>query len=147
MDGLDIDGHSIEKARLVTRVLGNAERVRFEVRDVFALEGAYEFGICAGGLYHISNPQELLEMLARRIRSALVIQTVYSLANSSPDYFETPAPRWTWGCRFSHGRLLAMVAGAGWEVVESRANELAGNNRPDDRGSACLLCVPRKAVP
>jgi hypothetical protein len=35
-----------------------------------------------------------------------------------------------------------MVEAAGWSVVESLTNELTGNTRPEDRGSAYLLCVP-----
>jgi 2-polyprenyl-3-methyl-5-hydroxy-6-metoxy-1,4-benzoquinol methylase len=56
---------------------------------VFDSQGPYDFGICAGGLYHISNPKELLMDLRQKVKKALVIQTVYSLANEDEDYFET----------------------------------------------------------
>jgi len=72
---------------------------------------------------------------------ALVVQTVCSLAQTAADYFETPAPGQDWGCRFSYDRLLSMLADAGWNVVASSTNELGGNARPEDRGSAYVLCV------
>ena len=95
-----------------------------------------------GGLYHISSPASLLQNLRSRVTGPLVIQTVYSLAKTAPDYFETPAPGWTWGCRFSHQRLLDMVRQAGWKILEESTNELKGNQRPEDRGSAYLLTMP-----
>ncbi len=140
--GIDANDHDLAKARLITRLLGNQEKIAFLHADVFELPGAYDFGICAGGLYHLSNPQDLLKRLREKIRTALVIQTVYSLTNTSEDYFETPAPHWTWGCRFSYPYLLRTVADCGWIVMNALTNELKGNTHPEDRGSAYLLCMP-----
>jgi hypothetical protein len=39
-----------------------------------------------------------------------------------------------------------MVTHAGWVIVEKSENELTGNDRPEDRGSAYLLCVPPSFV-
>lgn len=94
----------------------------------------------------MSNPHDLLKLLTEKIRTAIVIQTVFSLANTSSDYFETPAPDWTWGCRFSYSYLLQMVKDSGWKIVDASANELEGNNQMKDRGSAYLLCVPSQSV-
>jgi 2-polyprenyl-3-methyl-5-hydroxy-6-metoxy-1,4-benzoquinol methylase len=142
MLGVDADARAIEKANLMAKLLDDAHRCRFEQRDVFELDGTFDFGICAGGLYHLADPLALLTGLRQRIRTALVVQSVYSLAHEEPDYFETPAPGWTWGCRFSHAYLLEMVARAGWEIVAHSTNILEGNPRPEDRGSAYLLCLP-----
>jgi hypothetical protein len=68
------------------------------------------------------------------------------LARTKPDYFETPAPGWTWGSRFSYGCLQGFLTRAGWEIIEATQSDLAGNERPDDRGSAYLLCVPPSYV-
>lgn len=142
--GIDIDDRELSKARLITKLLGNSKKVRFDNCDVFGLDGTYDFGICAGGLYHISNPHDLLKLLSTKIKTALVVQTVYSLANESEEYFEAPVPPWTWGCRFSYKYLLQMVKDAGWNVLHASKNELRGNKRLQDRGSAYLLCVPIK---
>jgi hypothetical protein len=141
MQGVDLDPLYIAEARLISKVLGNTRQTRFSVANVFDLRDRFDFCICAGGLYHLSNPQELLRRLTGRVRCALVIQTVYSLEDKPDDYFETPAPGWTWGCRFSLPYLLRMVEDSGWTIVSSSADELGGNAELKDRGSAYLLCV------
>ncbi len=146
MRGIDVDRHALAKARLMTKLLRNQERASFLAQEVFELTGTYDFGICSGGLYHLPDPEDLLRSLKDKINTSLVIQTVYSLANEADDYFESPAPHWTWGSRFSYGYLLTMVENAGWRVVRSATNELAGNDRPEDRGSAYLLCRPAKGT-
>jgi 2-polyprenyl-3-methyl-5-hydroxy-6-metoxy-1,4-benzoquinol methylase len=133
----------LRQARAMTTLLGHTGRADFRAEDVFDVSGTYDFAVCAGGLYHVTDPAALLRRLRDMVRSALVVQTVYSLARTEPDYFETPAPGQTWGCRFSYQRLLAMLAETGWDVVDSTANELGGNPRPEDRGSAYALCTPR----
>ena len=142
MYGIDKNYFYIAKARLITKILGNSDKITFDCRDVFQLSETYDFCICAGGLYHISNPHELLRLLAARVRYAMVIQTVYSLADESENYFESPAPGWTWGCRFSYQYCKKMVNDAGWTVISEAVNQLEGNKRLEDRGSVYLLCVP-----
>ena len=140
--GIDLDKKELARARLAAKILGWGEKTAFEREDAFKLKGEYDFCICAGGLYHLEDPARLLSELARKIHGPMVVQTVVSLARTSPDYFETPAPGWTWGSRFSTGRLQDMVAKAGWDILQSTENELTGNDRPEDRGSVYLLCLP-----
>ncbi len=144
MYGIDIDNYYITKARIITKVLGNSVKVRFDCRDVFDLKDTFDFCICAGGLYHLSNPHELLRLLATKIRVALIIQTVYSLKNMSSSYFESPAPGWAHGCRFSLRYLVQMVKDTGWTILSESTNQLEGNMRLEDRGSVYLLCVPAR---
>jgi predicted RNA methylase len=92
-----------------------------------------------GGLYHVSDPTEILSKSYAMARKFLIVQTVYSLVSDSPDYFESPAPGWTWGCRFSRQWLAAQIADLGYDVVDSHHNELEGNERLEDRGSAYYL--------
>lgn len=142
MCGLDVRREDLSKAKLISKVLGNSEAVTFLRQDVHDLEGKYDFGICAGGLYHLKNPKMLLKKLTQHIKTALVIQTVYSLADADKDYFETPAPGWDWGCRFSYDYLINMVEDSGWKIELEDKNELTANPLPQDRGSAYLLCTP-----
>jgi protein-L-isoaspartate O-methyltransferase len=139
--GVDLDGRELAKARLAAKLLG-VDTVEFRLADVFATTDRASVGICAGGLYHVSDPEALLARLRDQVSDALVVQTVYHLGRTEPDYFERPAPGWTWGCRFSHEYLLRMVGRAGWRVERQEVNELTGNDRPEDRGSAYLLCTP-----
>ena len=142
--GVDADATEIDKARLAAKLLGVAN-VTFDVDDVHTFGGRAAIGICAGGLYHVSDPAALLRRLRDQIDHVLVVQTVFHVGRTDPDYFEAPAPGLTWGCRFSYDRLLAMVEGSGWQIVSAERNELTGNDRPEDRGSAYLLCVPAPA--
>lgn len=139
--GIDTDAVEIDKARLAAKLLGVANAT-FAVADVLTSDARAAVGICAGGLYHLTDPEALLVRLRRQIDHVLVVQTVFHLARPEPDYFETPAPGLTWGSRFSYEYLLAMVERSGWRIVSAERNELTGNDRPEDRGSAYLLCVP-----
>lgn len=126
----------------MSRILNLVRKTFFEKRDVYTMSDTYDFGICAGGLYHVADPGALLKLLSAHVKGPLVIQTVYSLAETSPEYFETPAPGWTWGCRFSYDHLKKLCRDAGWKIIREEKNELLGNKRPEDRGSAYLLCIP-----
>lgn len=152
MTGVDLgatqsagDPMHLRQAVAMSALLGHDGRAEFRNQNVFDVTGSFDFGICAGGLYHVTDPEALLRKLTGNVRTALVVQTVYSLAETAADYFETPAPGQDWGCRFSYDRLLAMISDAGWSVVAASSNELGGNARPEDRGSAYALCVRRSA--
>ncbi len=67
---------------------------------------------------------------------------MYHLGRPEPDYFESPAPGWTWRCRFSYDYLLSMVGRCGWRIEQAESNVLIANDRREDRGSAYLLCTP-----
>jgi hypothetical protein len=92
-----------------------------------------------GGLYHVANPIEVLESSHRLARGYLVVQSVVSLATEDAEYFETPAPGWDWGSRFSRASFDAMIRARGYDIVQSHANELTGNERLSDRGSVYYL--------
>lgn len=138
--GIDLSAGHLKRAREITKKLGNEGAVGFTHCDVMDLDEEYDFGICAGGLYHLADPKSLLTLLREKIKKALVIQTVVSLENTEEDYFETPAPRRLHGCRFSSRYLVKMVEACGWEIIEEHSNELEGNVQIHDRGSAYLLC-------
>lgn len=138
--GVDRDEAEVARANLMARVLGLRRRARFHVGDVFAWDEPADVVMCAGGLYHLEDPAALLRRLRELTRSSLVVQTVYHLGVDDPGYFETPAPGWSWGCRFSLGYLRNMLVASGWEVVSEATNELEGNEKPKDRGAAYFLC-------
>ena len=140
--GIDLNPYHLDRARLAARLLGLDDRVRFELRNVFSVDEPYDVLMNCGGLYHIDNPWELLRRNRALDPSALVVQTVYSLARTERDYFETPTPGWTWGCRFSLAFFEDMVRAAGWRIEQMETNELEGNDRPEDRGSVYAVCTP-----
>ncbi len=142
IEGVDLDEHEIHNARLATRVLGHDDRVTFSLRSVSDLERSYEIGICAGGLYHLTEPGRLLRTLTENITHALVVQSLISLVDESEDHFEAPAPGQDWGSRFSYAHLRRLLVDAGWRILDEARNELEGNVGALHRGSAYFLCAP-----
>jgi hypothetical protein len=134
-------GHNKE----VAAVLG-LDDIEFICDDVANLEKYGRFDIVAnvGGLYHMSNPEEVLLASYRAASKFLIVQTVVSTAKNDPRYFETPAPGWTWGCRFSKEWLDRTIKKHRMLVVDQHFNELEGNSRPEDRGSCYYLIDVRQ---
>lgn len=132
----------LDQARVITKLLGNETKIIFERRDVFNLQDEYDICLCLGGLYHLNDPEKLLGLLRKKTRKVLIIQTVVSLEREDEDYFETPCPGWTWGCRFSHQYLLKMLERNGWNIQQTDRNEITWNKRLCDRGSSYVLCTP-----
>ncbi len=119
----------------------NYEFILADLSDISQFEKFEKTDIVAniGGLYHVSNPREVLVKSYEAAEKFLIVQTVVSLSSKDPDYFVTPAPGWTWGCRYSRESFDKMVRGFGWKIVDSFFNELEGNERSDDRGSVYYL--------
>src|SRR5579871_5500291 len=144
--GIDNDRDGFNKpATEIARRLGL--RVEFQRRDVNDLNesDAYDVVANVGGLYHVPNPVEILRKSWALARRYLIVQSVVSLANESPDYFEAPAPGWTHGSRFSADFLFGAVHAEGYRVIDSCRNVLEGNERPGDRGSVYMLIEKRPA--
>lgn len=133
------DGHFVN-AKIIAERLG-IDNIEFIQDDVNNLDQYDKSDIVAniGGLYHISNPEDVLKKSYNMARKYLIIQSVVSLANESEDYFESPAPGWTWGCRFSRQSFNKLITGLGYDIIDSHFNELEGNERLEDRGSLYYL--------
>lgn len=137
---IDIDKRSIQLGRVMNSVL--RENINFICMDVFDVspDKKYDIVLCAGGLYHLSNPEKLLRLCYEVTRHYLVIQTAVTLETEDKDYFVRPAPGWNWGCRFTNAKLKGWLERIGWKIVKHERNELRGNIRLSDRGSVYYLC-------
>lgn len=135
----DSDGH-LAGARRISAYLGFG-RVDFVRADMEKIESDRRFSIVAnvGGLYHVSNPREVLVRSYAMAERYLIIRNVVSLSTTDENYFEAPAPGWTWGTRFSRQSFDRLVQGLGWKIIDQSFNELKGNPRPEDRGSVYYL--------
>lgn len=135
----DRDGH-LGLAPKVAALLGLAD-VRFLKMEVDAIDTLPPVDIVAnvGGLYHVADPLAILAKSYAMARRYLIVQNVVSLANEDDRYFERPAPGWTWGNRFSRASFDKAMRDTGWDIVDSHFNELEGNERAEDRGSAYYL--------
>lgn len=115
--------------------------VYFHKADIFSIDEENSVDIVAniGGLYHVPDPAKAIDISYRHCRKYMILQTVVSMENNAPDYFETPAPGWSWGCRFSRAWLDQLVADKGYKVIDSHFNELEGNEALGSRGSSYYL--------
>jgi len=139
---VDLDAAEIDRAQTAARVLG-IDNITFHIEDIWERvqrPEQYDLILCAGGLYHLTEPRRLLESLRTVAAGYLVIQSAVTLETDDPDYFVSPAPGWKHGSRFTHAGLRKWLTELGWEVVEEAENELTGNPRLCDRGSSYFLC-------
>ena len=150
MVGIDLDIESPEKrggvllqAEAASAALGTADRFAAVRGDVLKFDGHFDFCINYGGLYHLLDPASLLRRCRERIRGPMLLQTVVSLSDTSDEYFESPAPGWTWGCRFSEGYLRSMLDESGWEVEAWESGVAEYNRGMSDRGVVFALCRPK----
>ena len=141
--GVELDPEQIRRAETIVRRLGFDE-VGFRQEDAWTFlersREAYDLVLCAGGLYHLSDPGRLLQAVTRVARGCLVVQSVVTLETEDAGYFVQPAKGWQHGCRFTHGWLRARLEALGWRILEEARAELPGNRRPHDRGSSFYLC-------
>lgn len=139
----DRDGYLVQ-ARTLAGLLKETN-VGIHKVDMFEMPADYRASIVVnvGGLYHVSDPLRALEISHNMAQEYLIVQTVVSLANESADYFEAPAPGWTWGSRFSYAFLRREILKRGYKIMDEDRNVLSGNDRPEDRGSAYFLISRR----
>jgi methyltransferase family protein len=133
------DGHSAAAPVIAGRL--GLNNVRFDLREVDTITelDAYDVVANIGGLYHVSNPIEILRKSYDLAKRYLIVQSVVSLASNRDDYFVSPAPGWQHGCRFSPQSFTKMVESQGYRILDRFYNELEGNARPEDRGSVYFL--------
>lgn len=115
--------------------------VFFHKEDILNINKKDSIDIVAnvGGLYHVSDPIKAIDISYDFCKKYLIIQTVVSMENTASDYFEAPAPHWTWGCRFSRAWLDKVISEKGYDVIDTYFNELEGNSKPVSRGSVYYL--------
>ena len=135
----DRDGH-LGEAQAVKEALDD-RRVHLHVRDVLTLPAEVKASIVlnCGGLYHMADPLRALRISYAMATEYLIVQSVVSRRHTDASYLERPAPGWPHGCRFSAAFLEQAIREQGWRIVDKDENELLGNDRPDDRGSAYYL--------
>jgi hypothetical protein len=133
------DGH-VATGRAVAASLG-LDDVRFVEMEADRIDTLPPVDIVAnvGGLYHVADPLDILRKSHAMAKRYLIVQTVVSLASDDPQYFQSPAPGWTWGNRFSRESFDRVMRETGWQIVDRHFNELEGNERPEDRGSMYYL--------
>lgn len=138
--GVDKKAKNIKKARVIASKLG-IKNVVFEEKTITPESEFPQSDIVAniGGLYHVDAPEKFLELSYRMAKRYLIIQSVVSLATNDENYYESPAPHWTWGNRFSKESFDKMIKRHSFDVIDYHFNELEGNTPAEDRGSVYYL--------
>ena len=133
------DNH-LQEAYAIKSILAD-ETVHIHQTDILEIEKSFHSSIVVntGGLYHVENPLEVLERSHAMASRYLIVQTVTSLACENINYFETPAPGWQHGCRFSHAWIENEIRKRRYCIIDSERNILTGNARSEDRGSSYFL--------
>jgi hypothetical protein len=133
------DGYFPNAQKIASRL--GIDSINFLNADVDSIDTLPSVDIVAnvGGLYHVSNPKEILTKSYALASRFLIVQSVVSLTTDSDSYFESPAPGWTWGSRLSKNSFDRMIRELRYKVIHSHFNELKGNERAEDRGSIYYL--------
>jgi hypothetical protein len=134
------DGYT-DLAKTIASRLG-LQQIEFVISDINnnAKLGTYDIVANVGGLYHTENPEEILQLSYEMSNNYLIVQNVVSLANTNNNYFETPAPGWTWGSRYSRESFdNLMQKKFDSKIIFHHFNELTGNSRLEDRGNSMYL--------
>ncbi len=129
------------KAESIRNILG-LDNVSFIKMDSNDIDTLIPVDIIAniGGLYHVSNPMEILFKSYKMAIDYLIVQSVVSMANTDYNYYEQPAPGWDWGNRYNRYSFDSMICKMfRGKIVDSHFNELEGNDRLEDRGSVYYL--------
>lgn len=141
------DNYSLKSEKIAKKLhIPNYTFIKENINNIQKY-GPYEIVANVGGLYHVSNPKEILLKSYNIATRFLIIQSVVSLANCEKDYFETPAPGWTWGSRFNQISFEEMIKSCDFTVIDKHFNELLGNPRAEDRGSVYYLIEKKKSIP
>ena len=131
-------GGVLGQARVMSRLLDYEPSLHIRNMDVFDFTQNVDFILCFGGLYHLEKPIELMQQIFG-LTDLVIVQTIVSLQNKSQDYFETPAPKWTWGSRMSEKYFERAVLAQGWKILEWNLVIADYNSDLSDQGN--LFCV------
>lgn len=141
LTGVDLNGEDIQRCRAMARhlVLGRAEFHEQDVQNFVQTSTPYDIVLCVGGLYHLSDPANLLKGLRRIVRGYAIIQSAVTADDTGPDLLVAPNPWFrTWGALFSHSYLQARTLESGFEIIASDFNVRAEPN-PNRVASSYIL--------
>jgi tRNA (mo5U34)-methyltransferase len=117
--GIDLDEHYLRQARWAAEQLDAGRRVEFRRRQVYDLartDESWDLVLFMGVLYHLRHPLLALDLIARRTRKLLVLQTL-----TMPD---APAPEHVDDVPFDGRDLLAAP---GWPKAAFVEHRLAND--------------------
>ena len=128
----DRDGH-LRLAPAIAARLG-LDHVSFEQRDVHDLRDGETYTVVAnlGGLYHVSDPLDVLRASWKATERYLIVQSVVSIADRKPRLFRSAGARMDLGLQVQRGVAAARRRRAG-RPPRGHAFQRAGRERPSRR--------------
>ena len=135
------DGMSDETAKIAKRLNVPLEFHNINVEEASSL-GQFDIVANIGGLYHVDDPESILDASYEMASQYLIVQNVVNLGNTSKKYFEKPAPGWTWGNRYSRESFSRLIKKKNYNIILEHFNTLGGNDRPEDKG--CMFYLIQK---
>jgi hypothetical protein len=130
----------LQNASKIADLLGirNVQFIQHEITRDSDFE-AVDIVANIGGLYHVSDPEGILLRSYEKANKFLIVQNVVSVATEDENYYEAPAPGWTWGNRYSVTSFHKMMTRLFPEILDVQLNELEGNKRMEDKASIYYL--------
>lgn len=145
LTGVDKNMNDISRCKTMSCHL-NLGPTNFVYDDVYhyaEMANQFDIVLCIGGLYHLSNPKRLLELLKRITGKYLIVQSAITVEHDNPDYFETPNPWFkTWGSLFTNTKLLQLINEVGFNIEVSAINRREPPN-PKHIGAAYMILRPK----
>jgi len=131
----------IERAKLIAQKL-KIQDIEIKLQDVHAIKENERFDIVLNlnALHMLSDPENMLKLTYKLTKKFAIIQSIFSLESNDENYFQSPAPHWTWGCRFSEKKIVKWLNEMEWDIVASKKTILEYNPDPWDRGCIIFLC-------
>jgi tRNA (mo5U34)-methyltransferase len=158
--GIDVDEHYLRQARWAAERLDLGERVRFRQMQVYDLARTteqYDLVLFMGVLYHLRHPLLALDLVARRTRTLLVLQTLTMPDADAPEpYHDLPfdrrellaEPGWPKASFVEHS--LANDATNWWVANAAGVEAMARSSGLEllrRAGEDILLCAPHGLPP
>ena len=126
---VDLGAHSGESQKranvlsqglLIAKCIGLSAHFKQIKKSVFEVNDRCALILNIGGLYHIEQVEELIRMSSLNGARIMIIQTVVHEDRNIRDFFESPAPNWTWGSRFSASWIRNLIMSFGWKILDGR---------------------------
>src|ERR1051326_5400990 len=84
--GVDVDDRYLEQARFASQVLGlEIEFTKRSVYDVDSIPGQFDYVLFMGVFYHLRYPLYALDKVIKKVKGALVFQTMVRGSLQSPE--------------------------------------------------------------
>lgn len=144
MVAIDNDKKMIEQAKTALKKL-NLPLIDFRVENASSEKFSEKFDIVLipRFLHQVENPKQILDKAFNLSNYFCIIRSIVSVDIEDENYFVTPAPGKTFGCRFSDGRLKKWIKELGWKIVDY--DKIIINNNSEKNLFVFYLCKKPKS--